>query len=130
MLASWTAATQFSETTLLGDRTTDGGPGRCLGRRTWLGVLVLEQQPAKRDSNKCRNEKGEPDAPAVAAADGPQLRAGQLIGGLRHLGYLPPGAVLPELDRDERSQQPDDFLPSMTIAFMVLAAVHAAINGS
>src|SRR5829696_7783499 len=59
VLASWTAATQFSETTLLGDRTTDGGPGRCLGRRIWLGVLVLEQQPAKRDSNKCRNEKGE-----------------------------------------------------------------------
>jgi hypothetical protein len=79
---------------LPGDRATDGGPGRCLGRRTWLGVLVLEQQPAKRDSNKCRNEKGEPDAPAVVAADGPQLRAGQPIGGLRHLGTSLPGAVL------------------------------------
>src|SRR5215213_8981773 len=114
---------------LLGDRTTDGGPGRCLGRRTWLGVLVLEQQPAKRDSNKCRNEKGVPDAPAVVAADGPQLRAGQLIGGLRHLGTSRPAQSYQSSTVTNGPQQPDDFLPSMTIAFMVLAAVHAAVNG-
>src|SRR5829696_5519522 len=115
---------------LLGNRTTDGGPGRCLGRRTWLGVLVLEQQPAKRDSNKCRNEKGVPDAPTVVAADGPQLRAGQLIGGLRHLGTSRPAQSYRSSTVTNGPQQPDDYLPSMTIAFMVLAAVHAAVNGS
>jgi hypothetical protein len=61
---------------LFGDRAAAGGPGRRLGRLTRLGVLVLEQQPAKGDSDQGGDEKGDVDAPAVVAADGPQLRAG------------------------------------------------------
>jgi hypothetical protein len=39
------------------------------------------------------------------------------------------GAVLPEADSDKRARsKPDDLLPSMTIAFIALAEVDAAIN--
>jgi hypothetical protein len=39
------------------------------------------------------------------------------------------GAVLPEADGDKPGpQQPDDLPPSMTIAFIALAEVNAAIN--
>jgi hypothetical protein len=60
--------------------------------------------------------------------NGSQFRAGRVIGGLRHLSTsygrslagAPPGQTV--------LQQPDNFLSSMTIAFMVLDEVDAAIS--
>src|SRR5829696_2855164 len=54
---------------LVGDRAADGGPWRRLGWFPRVGVLVLEQQPAKRDGNECRDEEGEPNSSLVMAAD-------------------------------------------------------------
>src|SRR5215207_9792249 len=71
---------------LIGDRTADRGPWRRLGRFTRLGVLVLKEQPAKRSRHQGGDKKGEPDSSLVVAADGPEFRAGQIIGGLRHHG--------------------------------------------
>jgi hypothetical protein len=58
---------------LVGDRAANGGPGRRLGRLTRLGVLVLEQEPAKGDGDQGRNEKRQPDASLVVASDGSKL---------------------------------------------------------
>src|SRR5215218_1795455 len=58
---------------LLGDGAADGGPWRRLGRLTRVGLLVLEQQPAKGDGDQGREEKRQPDASLVVASDGSKL---------------------------------------------------------
>jgi hypothetical protein len=88
--------------------------------------LVLEQQPAKRDGDQGRNEKRQPDPSLVVASDGSKLGAGQVIVGLRH--HIPPYRA--ESCRRPTMQtltnQPDNFITSMTVAFIMDAAMAAA----
>jgi hypothetical protein len=62
----------------------------------------LEQQPAKRDGDQRRDEKGEPDPSLVVAADGSKLRAVRSSVDC-DIRYLLPGAVLPKADGDKRT---------------------------
>jgi hypothetical protein len=62
VLTSWRAATQFLDTTSLVIGPLTVVRGRRLGRLTRLGVLVLEQEPAKGDGDQGRNENRQPDA--------------------------------------------------------------------